>query len=459
MAVTSDPIAPDGDAHDHGHADSIQPLLAALSENPVTKEGTNVGGWTSGGIREIIPLYVAVFLYTVAVSVPVLVTQGLLLSACGDETTVAATYSALIGSTRALVSIVITPFVGAMSDVMGRKPLLLLFHATSLIATLLYARLASSITALFVAHVLFSTSSAYFVIARTAIFDVSERHELNLTSLYGYLGGVIGSSFLLGPLLGTLLEGHLYSTSSIDASLVFIMVATVYMLFFFPEARAPTTVRDTATSARAIVRELVVVARDTELNPLPRIRRFAQESHTIRWLALFAAVFAMGSGGIQSIIYLYGEAIVSWSVTDFGFFLSVCGLLILLVQGVLLHLVVRLFNEPCTLLMSMVIAAIGMLLYAFARSQAMLYVALVVSSLSFLYDPVMQGIVSRQTTGDKQGSLQGSFAAVTELVLLVNPILSNFLLGVGIQMRLIGLPFFFWAAISFLCAPFIYKAL
>jgi len=116
-------------------------------------------------------------------------------------------------------------------------------------------------------------------------------------------------------------------------------------------------------------------------------------------------------------------------------------------QGALVRPIVGRFGEHRTLLISLSIAALGMLLFGLASQGWMMYAVtgLYCAGLGLL-NPAVQGLMSRSVPGNQQGLLQGAMTSVMTGAAIVGPIVANgsFALAINadLPINLPGTPFF-----------------
>jgi DHA1 family tetracycline resistance protein-like MFS transporter len=71
--------------------------------------------------------------------------------------------------------------------------------------------------------------------------------------------------------------------------------------------------------------------------------------------------------------------------------------------------------------------AIGLLLIAFASKGWMLYVFMVPYCLGGLSGPALQGLATEKVAKNEQGELQGAFAVLNSISLIIGPLLFSYI--------------------------------
>lgn len=114
------------------------------------------------------------------------------------------TFGLLVGS-YALMQMIFNPILGRRSDRVGRRPILLISVAGSVVSHVLLgvADLAHSLPLLFAARILDGVTGANIATAQAYIADVTSAE--NRARGMGLFGAAFGAGFVLGPAIGALL--------------------------------------------------------------------------------------------------------------------------------------------------------------------------------------------------------------------------------------------------------------
>lgn len=126
-----------------------QSEMGTESERALLLDGGRVTGEASPAMR---CLLVAVALFGTAVSMTITPRPALILAAAGS-TSNAAFYTGVLDAMTATIEIVGNPVLGLCSDVVGRRPVLLLSQFGELSALLIMASFSKRIGAFFVAYI------------------------------------------------------------------------------------------------------------------------------------------------------------------------------------------------------------------------------------------------------------------------------------------------------------------
>jgi len=151
--------------------------------------------------------------------------------------------TSLLFATYSVAQFIATPIIGKLSDRFGRKPLLVVSLAGTVVANFM-AGTATTATVFFLARFLDGITGGNNSVAQAVISDVTSRE--NRAQGFGIFGAAFGSGFILGPAI-SLLAQHISLGASFLASGVFALVALLITMFFLPE-----TIKNKAEKAHNI---------------------------------------------------------------------------------------------------------------------------------------------------------------------------------------------------------------
>lgn len=142
--------------------------------------------------------------------------------------------TSLLFSIYSVAQFFATPIIGKLSDRFGRKPLLIISLAGTVIANFL-AGTATTATVLFLARFLDGITGGNSSVAQAVISDVTNRE--NRAKGFGIFGAAFGSGLILGPAV-SLLAQSISLGASFLASGAIAFVALLITIFFLPETIA-----------------------------------------------------------------------------------------------------------------------------------------------------------------------------------------------------------------------------
>lgn len=315
----------------------------------------------------------------------------------------------ILGATFGLMQFIFMPMLGAISDRIGRRPVLL-YSMAGMSLNFLATAWAPNLACLFIGRVIGGMSSASMSVASAYASDIST-HD-NRAKSFGKIGAAFGLGFIAGPMLGGLLGG-------IDLHLPFYVAAAlsaanfVYGWFFVPESLPP---------ARRGKFRL------TRVNPLAGLIKLARRQD-IRGLVIVYTLVTLAQMMLHSTWVLYTNFRFGWTPSQNGLALFCVGVAAAVVQAGLLGVFIRKFGEVRLSLLGLTSGAITYLLYGLATQGWMMYVFILCNLLAFAAGPALQGIVSKATPADEQGELMGSLQSIGSVGVIIMPLVGGVLLG------------------------------
>jgi MFS transporter, DHA1 family, tetracycline resistance protein len=300
-----------------------------------------------------------------------------------------------------LMQFICMPILGAMSDRLGRRPVLL-FSIIGVGTNFLITALAPSLWFMALGRIIGGMSSASISVASAYAADVSAPE--NRAKSFGMVGAAFGLGFICGPMLGGLLGGvslrlPFYVGSALCAA------NAIYGYLMVPES-LPRDRRTPFSIRRA--------------NPFAALSRLAAR-RDIRGLVAVFALVTFGQIMLQTTWVLYTYFRFGWGTRDNGIALFCVGLSAAVVQAGLLGWLVKRLGEVRLSLLGLTSGAIVYVLYGLATEGWMMYVFILCNLLAFAVGPALQGIVSKLTDPREQGALMGSLQSLGSLAMVIVP--------------------------------------
>jgi MFS family permease len=326
----------------------------------------------------------------------------------------------LLGASYSLMQLLFVPFWGQLSDRFGRRPVLVASIAASALGMLALGE-SRALWMLFVARMWSGASTANIAVAQAYIADVT-RPEDRARGM-GLIGAGIGVGFVLGPVLGGLLEAHspiaragaLPAYAAAGLSLANLVLALSFLPESLPKERRGQHVRSASP-----------------LN-LERFRRALRFPGVAVALALnFVLVFSFS--GMEQTFRLFTEDAFAMTVRDTGYVLGFSGVVMILVQGGLIRPLSRRFAERTLIRAGLAVEIAGFLAIAASpdasRAVLALYAGMGVVALgSALANPSLSALVSRSCDAASQGVVLGCLSSAGALARVCGPAVAGLLYG------------------------------
>lgn len=294
-----------------------------------------------------------------------------------------------------------SPFLGELSDIHGRKKLLLLGVGVLALSNAVFAFGISigSLVLIIGSRAVAGVAGANFSIAQAAIADVTPP-ELRARN-FGLIGAAFGLGFVIGPLLGgviTALSGNPAVPFYFASLLGLCNVTMVY--FIFPETHP------TSTSDKKI----------TVLKAFHNIRD-ALEDVDVRGIYLVGFLGMLGFSFFTSFVTVYLVERFAFSESMTGTFFAAVGVWIIISQAVLVRFVTARASEISILTVALPVLATVIAIYPFVGNSFYLYFTMPFMAGSIaLISTCVPSLVSKGVDADKQGAalgINGSLQALT----------------------------------------------
>jgi DHA1 family tetracycline resistance protein-like MFS transporter len=310
----------------------------------------------------------------------------------------------LLGTSFSLMQFIFSPIWGRWSDKIGRKPIILLGLMGSCVSYLALA-LATSLPLIFFARIIGGIAGANIPTAQAYIADVTTPE--NRAKGMGMVGAAFGLGFIFGPAIGGLLsrfgpEAPMWFASALCFG------NFVAAWFLLPESRK-------------------VTAETKTLGRMEAFRHALTNPALVLLLALYFIV-TMAFSSFEATFALFSEARFGFTSTSIGFLFAFIGVVLALIQGVLVHKVVKRVGEARLIPAAIFCIALGVGLVPFVWSVPTLLVALGILAVGMGFNnPSLSSMVSRLSNKDDQGGILGLASSLASLGRVVGPAAGGFL--------------------------------
>ena len=335
----------------------------------------------------------------------------------------------VLAMTFGLMQFIFMPMLGAISDRVGRRPVLL-YSMAGMGVNFLLTAWAPNLLVLFLGRVVGGMSSASMSVASAYASDIST-HE-NRAKSFGKVGAAFGLGFICGPMLGGLL-------GSVNLHLPFYVAAGLCAAnFAYGYFAVPESLPESRRSPFSL----------SKINPFTALLKLLRRTD-IRGLVIVFALTTFAQMMLQSTWVLYTTFRFDWTPRDNGIALFCVGVSAAVVQAGLLGMLMKRFGEVKLSLIGLTSGCITFLLYGLATQGWMMYVFILCNLLAFATGPALQGIISKASDAGEQGELMGSLQSISSLGVVLMP-----LLGTAILSRASNLPPHDWriGTTFFVCA-------
>ncbi|MEM0898887.1 MAG: MFS transporter [Pseudomonadota bacterium] len=324
--------------------------------------------------------------------------------------------AAMVGALVAgysLMQFIFGPILGALSDRVGRRPVLLGTIAINGFAFVIFG-LAGSLAMLFAARLISGIAAANLSVAQASLADMTPPSER--AKVFGLIGAAFGMGFVFGPPLGALIVATLGTAAVGYCVAVLCALNFVSAFFFLKETRDPSGASAQKNNGGMFA----------SLREVPAIRR------------LFGVMFLFTLG--FSVMPVIGALIFAdrFNLTpvQIGYVFTVIGVATAAVQAAIGPLA-KLFGERSVLLVGLVFVGVGIAVLPFVPTGLFLWVglpALVIYAFghAFVY-PTLTALVAAETDEARQGTVLGQLQAAGSLALVIGPLGAGYLYDASLR--------------------------
>jgi DHA1 family tetracycline resistance protein-like MFS transporter len=311
----------------------------------------------------------------------------------------------LLSTSFSLMQFLFAPIWGRLSDIFGRRPIILAGLLGSAVSYLAFG-LAASLPMLFAARILAGIAGANIPTAQAFIADSTTPE--NRAKGMGLVGAAFGLGFIFGPAIGGFLSHWGYSAPAFFAATLSLANFSA-ALFFLPESLPPEKRGPRARPGR--------VAAFRRAWSRPKLALVLGVSFLV--MTAFAS--------FESMFALFVESRFEFGATTIGYLFAWVGVVLAMVQGVIVGRVVPRVGEH-----RLVPAAILVMVFALAGVATAPSVVLLMAAMGLLAmgmgfnSPSMLSVVSRLADPADQGSTLGVSQSLASLARIVGPLWGGF---------------------------------
>jgi len=347
-------------------------------------------------------ILVTVFLDMLSIGIIIPVLPQLIKGFLGGSVSEAAVWTGIFGAAWGLAQFIFSPVQGALSDSIGRRPVVLASNFGTGVDYLLMA-LAPNLWWLLAGRIISGITAASISTAYAYMSDVTAPE--GRAKVFGLMGAAFGIGFVVGPGLG----GPL---GSINPHLPFFVAAGLSLLnflygfFVLPES-LPKDKRKRFEPHAA--------------NPVGAIRFLARSGQTLR-LAAMNLLMMFAHSVFPTTFVLFAGYRFGWGPAEVGYCLAGVGVLSAIVQAGLTGIIVKAIGEVRTMYLGIFCGIISFTGYALAPDWPVFVAFMPVGAMWGLTTPNIQALMSGWVAPQEQGTLQGANMSLSAMATIFAPL-------------------------------------
>lgn len=311
----------------------------------------------------------------------------------------------VLSATYSLFQFIAGPILGRLSDRYGRKKILIISQAGSVLGYLLLAT-ANSLPLLFLSRVIDGITGGNISIAQAYMADITDKKTR--AKGMGLLGAAFGLGFMLGPATGGYLSRFGFAIPALAAALIG-TITTLMTIFFLKET---VNLKSSLHSSNT---KLTWEKFQSLLNKQP-----------IGLLIIVCFLISLGFAGMQGTYAIWAQDTFNWGPSQVGSIFAYIGILSILIQTQLLHRLITYFGEKKLLIISLPCLALGFLLLSLTHSLPVhLFANFFIVLGNSLANPTLNALATENIEPSEYGETLGVLQSAGSLGRIIGPALAG----------------------------------
>lgn len=337
------------------------------------------------------------------------------------------------------------PLLGRLSDIYGRKKILLISQIGTFISWIIFLVamlipvtriidvkseildtfvLTVPLIFIFIARAFDGITGGNVSVANAYLADITS--DADRSSVYGKLSVSTNLGFIFGPALAGILSVTIYGEIlPVIAAVLISLVGILMIVFLLPESPEHTT--HMAPHIRGSKEESGIIKENTSsVSNKMGFLEIIRMQGIFRLLSIYFLIF-LAYNVFYTAFPVHAANNLKWNAASLGLYFSILSLLLVFVEGPLLSWVSKRYSDYLLLTSGsfMLIANFVLLVYS---TDFLTYVSLVFFALGngFMW-PSLMSILSKTTKKEYQGAVQGVSTSFTSLASIVGLVAGGFM--------------------------------
>lgn len=320
------------------------------------------------------------------------------------------------------------PILGAMSDSGGRKPILMISQAGTLLSWFIFLialmlpdfpvlGLALPLWIIGLSRILDGITGGNASVTNAYVADITTRNEKSY--IFGYLGGIAGLGMILGPGLGGLSASTSLGFVGTLILAIIISSITLISIHLWLKESHPKEKR-TARKRKSVWKTIFIPARVKEVNPSPIIK------------VIFTMKFFFSSmmGFYIGTMALFLIDLFEFTVDELGFFMFFIGVFLSFNQAFVSKQFIKRLGEFRTLILGLGLASLGLIAITLTDVLWLFVIFYYILNLGLsLCFPTFNALIAINADPKKQGEIMGISESINSFCMAIFPVISATLYG------------------------------
>ena len=348
----------------------------------------------------------------------------------------------ILGATYSAFQLIGAPILGKWSDVYGRKKILLLSNAGTLVGWIFFlvalflpvekftldnALLGTFVISLpllvlFLARAIDGITGGNISVANAYLADISSNESRSRN--FGKMAVSQNLGFIVGPALAGILGGTIYGAIlPVSAALILSLVTIIVIGLRLKESKPgpPEILVQEEGTIRKVFSQECKDCFDNENPKKLKFRDVFKLKHIPYLLVLYFLIF-LGFNIFYASFPIHAAVGLKWSVTQLGIFYAVLSGIMVVIQGPVLRKALKKFSEQKLVIIGSVILGTNFILFM-SNITFVIYGAVILFALgNGLMWPSFMSILSKRAGTTLQGAVQGvagSFGSLASIIGLI----------------------------------------
>jgi len=353
-------------------------------------------------------IFITIFIDVLGLGIIIPVLPKLLETLGHVDIAEASRYNGWLTFDYALMQLLFATLLGNLSDHYGRRPVLLISLFGFGIDYMIMA-FAPSILWLFVGRTISGIAGASTSTATAYIADVStgDKRAANF--------GLVGAASAVGLIFGIALGGYLTAISlrlPFMCASGFAICNGLYGIFVLPES---------------LTREHRRKFEWKRANPLLALIRIYKNQPALATLLVGTGLVYIAQKAVEYLLSFYLYEKFNWTPASVATLGVTIGLILVGIQGGLLRYTIPKFGQKKNIFAGLLFYAVGLVLIALVTRGWLMYLVVIPYCLGGISGPALQSMASEKVARNEQGELQGAFAILNSLSLIIGPLIFSYI--------------------------------